>query len=390
MEEYDVIIIGAGASGMAAAISVGAKAPEAEVLLLEKMNAPGKKIRASGNGRCNLSNSAAEKEFSTSAFFASLGVCIRTEREGRMYPYSEDAGDVEEALEERVRELGVRIRCRTPVKEIWREKGKSGFLVVTEEEQKPKSYFSRFLVLAAGGKAGPAFGTSGDGTSLCRKLGLPVTRLAPALTPVEVREETEDLAGVRQKCRATLYKGEKAIAQERGELQFTRYGLSGIMIFNLSRMMVVPEGKNLSNGFSDYRLELDFYPEGRRGEKKDQHRDWPVTRLLRTIVKRPLAERIARESGEDPEAAVWLLHHMVFHPSGLRGWKEAQVTRGGVPLKEIDPETMESFRIPGFYLAGEVLDYDGPCGGFNLHHAWETGIRAGTGISCRIRKKDRI
>ena len=397
---YDIVIIGGGAAGMTAAISALETDPRQRVIIIEKKRELGRKILATGNGRCNLSNVRCARHRETLDFFSRLGILTRTDGDGRIYPYTEDAADVRDALAEKAAALGAEffcgleteaaaapesggeflIRCgKAPEKGA---RGKNG-KIKKNVERRPagtETFRARRLILACGGKAGPKLGTTGSGAVLARSLGHTVTRLAPALTAVEVRDADETLAGVRAGAEVALkYRG-RELFRERGEIQFTQYGVSGICVFDLSRYMVIPEGKTLKNGFDDYRIEIDFLPDVSDAEALLEERRAAGAgpdALLRSIVKRPLAERIlARTGGRIPETAAEL-KHFTLCPKGLKGWDFAQVTKGGVSLAEIDMDTMESFVIPGLFFAGEIIDYDGPCGGYNLQNAWETGLRAG-------------
>ena len=213
-----------------------------------------------------------------------------------------------------------------------------------------------------------------------------MTKLAPALTAVETKEDLSSLSGVRAKVRLSLIVHGGSTFEEDGEIQFTDYGISGICVFNMSRFMEIPEGRTLINGFDDYAAEIDFLPDTRDAEALVKAHP-----TLRSVVKQPVADMILEKSGGDPEMTAWLLKHFMVHPKGLRGWDHAQITRGGIPLQEIKIDRMESKYYPGLFFAGEIIDFDGPCGGFNLENAWETGIRAARAIAEdmeRDRKKD--
>ena len=386
------MILGAGAAGMTAGISALRTAPGLRVLLLEKKTEAGRKILASGNGRCNLSNEAMPGYAATLRFFQSLGVLTREEEGGRFYPMSGDARDVRDALTAELSRLGAEIVTDAEVQAV--RTAEKGFIVQSRvgagKRKKVREDQARAVVLACGGKAGPAFGTTGDGARLARMLGHSVTRLAPALTAVETKEDVASLRGVRQRARLLLTEAGREKAVSEGEVQFTEYGLSGICVFDLSRYMEIPAGKDLKNGFDGYEIQMDLWPEMKeeavlahlkgRAEAGEEG-----AALLRSLVRAPLAAWILAEaqagSGGDPgrelAETARLVKHLSFHPKGLKGWDHAQVTRGGVLLDEVDQETQASLIQPGLYLAGEVLDWDGPCGGFNLEHAWETGRRAG-------------
>lgn len=468
---------------MMAAISAADNNPGADIVIVEKNSVPGKKLSATGNGRCNLSNSSCPHHLFVLERFQKLGLFTRTDGSGRIYPYSEDAADVVRIMVSAMKKRKITVMYDTPVTGI----SKAGDTFNVRLRKNETSLSARNVLIAAGGKAGAQFGTTGDGAKLARSMGHTVSRLAPSLTAIETREDLKALAGVRAKCSISLYRslqycndslksslqdgidslrrspqdGVSAlkssltasvkrrgsagnaeipappaplelVRKETGEIQFTPYGISGICVFNLSKYMSIPNGKTLKNGFDDYELQIDFLPgiddvrrliaelnpipsSARNPEHGILHTETtshishcratkestlqtpvgksvsnrPALRLpagesvsnrpvpLTSLLKKPLADYINLRSRGDAEKVFSMLKKFSLHPSGLRGWDFAQVTAGGVLYEEIDELTMESRKIKGLFFAGEVLDYDGPCGGYNLQHAWETGIRAG-------------
>lgn len=383
-EKYiDICIIGAGASGLAAAITAasqkGISTKESSILVIEKKDGPGKKIIASGNGRCNLSNANLPSWKDTSKFFESLGVVTMEESEGRLYPYSEDSKDVVRALENKCQELGVNFEFSTCVESV--EKQGNRFIVKTN-----KSIVTcKKLLIASGGKAAPKLGTIGDGYTFAKNLGHKVTKLVPVLTAIEAnpRPEALKLHGVRAKAEAKLTYKNKELFAEKGEVQFIKDGLSGICIFNMSRHLLVPEGKTYKDGFTDYKIYLDFAPlmtEEELAKHFENLGEMPLCDKLNSLVKRPLALYLAEGTNSDL-ALARKLKNTEFQPTGAKGWDFAQVTKGGVSLDEINKETMESLIVKNLYFSGEVLDYDGPCGGYNLENAWSSGIKCGKGMT---------
>lgn len=371
----DICIIGGGAAGMAAAISAKEANPRLRVLILEKKNQLGKKILASGNGKCNLSHVSCGGCQQTLEFFRHLGLITRTDAAGRIYPYTEEARAVRDALDQRIRALGVEVILDGEAAIV--ERGESGGFVIHLGNRIVEA---RKLLLACGGKAGPSFGSTGDGFRFARGLGHRVNKLIPVLTAVDVEEDFSRLAGLRAKGAVTLtYRG-KRLFREEGEIQFTRTGLSGICVFNLSRFLLLPEGKSLLDGFADYRIYIDFFPDRKEvrslladREKEGLRND----KLLQFLVRKPIADMIGKAAGGDLEKTALLLKAFPCSPKSVKGWDFAQVTKGGVALEEICMETMESRIVRDLYFAGEIIDFDGPCGGYNLQNAWETGIRAG-------------
>lgn len=367
---------------MTAAIQAAETDPELKILLLEKKEKLGSKIAASGNGKCNLSNMSCEGYRTVKAFFEGLGVPLKENLDGRVYPRSEDSKTVCGALKDRLEYLGVEWVTGAEVTGVKRTDKKAGpFTVITGDRE----FESRKLLIATGGKAGPRFGTVGDGYRWAKSFGHHIRKLIPVLTAVETKEEMKELAGVRTRGEITLrYKG-KAVFRETGEIQFTKTGISGIGVFNMSRFLMIPEGRTLRDGFEDYRIFIDFFPETGDMEKvlreRGNLRGFARGNLLRYMVKEPLANRINALAEADISRAAKMLKAFPLTPCSVRGWDFAQVTRGGIPLDEIDPCTMESKLCKNLYFSGEITDYDGPCGGFNLHNAWETGIKAGKGMA---------
>lgn len=378
MRKSDIVIIGAGASGMTAAIAAGRalrrERRKAQITILEKLDSPGHKISATGNGRCNLTNMECEGAQKSREFFRGLGVFTREEEGGRVYPWNGDAKTVTRALVKELERLGVELVTSAEVRAVSSENG--GWRI---ESSKGK-WLAKALLLACGGKAAPKLGTTGDGARLARKAGLSVTPLAPALTGIEVSDRVKALKGIRVKGNAKLFYGDHPIGCEEGEIQFTDYGVSGICIFNLSRLMVLPEGKSLKDGFSDYRLVLDTA--AGVDTCASDFNDMKESLLpLSSLVKMPLAKEICERADGDVEEIDRVLHAFVLHPKGLRGWDMAQITRGGVAKEEMEEKTLEAKAFPGLFVSGELLDWDGPCGGFNLQHAWETGLKAGAAMA---------
>lgn len=373
-EMIDICIIGGGAAGMAAAICAKETDPSLDVLLLEKKNQLGKKILATGNGRCNLSNKECPGSGATQAFFHHLGLLTRTDSTGRMYPYTEEARAVQTALAGGLKRAGVRVETSAEVIAVDRE-GKHFRISLANGD-----FTARKVLIASGGKAGPVYGSTGDGFRFARRLGHRVTRLIPVLTAIEVKEDVGRLAGIRAKAAVSLEYGGEPLLKENGEVQFTGTGISGICVFNLSRYLLVPEGKTLADGFDDYRILIDFFPQWDDLEaflRERQAMGFSGSQLLQSLVRSPIAAWIEASSKGDLQQTARLLKAFPLSPRGVRGWDFAQVTKGGVCLDEIDPKTCQSRLVEGLYFAGEILDFDGPCGGYNLQHAWETGMLAG-------------
>ena len=351
----DICIIGGGAAGMTAAICAKEENPARRILILEKKNQLGRKISATGNGKCNLSNVACPNVDQTLAFFERLGILTRTDSVGRVYPDIEDAAAVREALEQKIRELGIEVMTSSEVQSIEKQ---DCFVV----ELKNKTIQSQKLLISCGGKAGAAFGSTGDGFRFAKSLGHQIRKPVPVLTAVEVKENLEKLAGIRAKAQVKLLYQNELIFSENGEVQFTKTGVSGICVFNLSRFLLIPPGASFADGFDDYKIEIDFFP-----DREDmvsvlelrKAQGIAASRLLQFLVKRPVAEMIERLAKGDTAESGRLLKAFPLSPKGVKGWDFAQVTKGGVELSEVLAQTMESRLVKNLHFAGEVLDYDG-------------------------------
>src|SRR5665648_804205 len=346
---------------MSLAIEAARKNLQAKVEIIEKNSSLGKKILATGNGKCNVSNINGKDIASVLLLFESIGLMIRKEDEGRLYPYSEQASSVVEAFEREIDRLGIKKRFNTEVEGI--EKSKNGFEIILK---KGNPVYADRIAVTTGGKAAPQFGTTGDGYRFAKSLGHSITKLAPTLMPVICEGEFGSIKGVRAKGTATLLKNGNPLAIEKGEIQFTDQGLSGICIFNLSRLIKIDEGMKFEDGFREYSIMLDFVPETSAPMLTDY--------LLQKQKKMP--------DGKAPEMEKLsqAVKALICTVTGGKGWREAQCTSGGVASEEINMNTMESKLVKGLFFGGEIIDYDGPCGGYNLQNAWLNGIKAGHNI----------
>ena len=426
---YDAAIIGAGASGLAAAITLKRENPEASVALFEKKETTGKKLGITGNGRCNLSNAACGNTAEVLFFFAECGILVRKDEEGRLYPYSEDAKEVAGLLTTLAEEAGVEILVNQEIKRVEAEP-EGGFLLFAHGIKAIKAIKAKKVLIATGGKSYPKTGTTGDGFVIARSFGHRVAAPAPGLTAIctapekalaekdSTAAEMNFLKGVRAKGCARLFvldaggaqgepRKEREIFCESGEIQFREDSVSGICIMNMSDF-VKPQGSPAAaESFAAYTIRIDFAPDFSTAQI-EEHMSLMAGRpgltaadLLKTLVKEKLAKVILKRAGvrEDMPAEklsegekrkiIDELKNFSLRVTGLKGWKEAQVTCGGVALDEVSAETMESALVAGLYFSGEVLDYAGPCGGFNLHHAWLTGVRAGRAMAAGLAEEKR-
>lgn len=398
--QFDLVIAGGGAAGLAAAVEIGLLSKSScgdlapKVALIEKKEVPGKKLSATGNGRCNLSNAACSDREEVDSFFHCLGLLTRTDEAGRMYPYSEEAGEVSALLADSAKHLGADFFLDTQITKVEPLSG-GGFLIDGESKEKKFQFSCKKLLIAMGGKSYSAFGTTGDGYGIARRLGHSVTRLAPSLVPVCVDADLGGLAGVRTKAKVSLYHKGNFVAEETGEIQFNKDCISGICIMNLSRLLVLDGTKPFNEAFAEYELRMDLVPEYSCEQLIQLLSRKPQQQMLQTLVRKKLAAELLRRAAvnatgtganaaesapADVKGVAELLKDFRFTVSGTKGWNDAQVTRGGVAMDEIDERTMESKILRGLYFAGEVLNYDGPCGGWNLHFAWQTGLKAAHGM----------
>ncbi|MCL1809821.1 MAG: aminoacetone oxidase family FAD-binding enzyme [Clostridiales bacterium] len=385
--ETKICIVGGGASGMAAAAAACMENPGVLVCIVEKKGKLGSKLLATGNGRCNFTNTACSSSVEVLDFFRRLGVKAREEEQGRVYPYSGRSEDVLAAFESYLSSHGVETALDFAVERI-SVNSRGGFAVSGGQRE----ITAGKVLIATGGKAGPQFGCSGDGYRLARGLGHTATTLAPALAPVECEGDFEKLKGTRAKAAVSLLKKGEVLETEKGEVQFAEYGLSGVCVFNLSRHI-----RLLGCGFSDYELAVDFMPEVSKDETVFELRyrrdrlGLPLSNMLVSLVPGSVAGYMLEKAGIDGagceasdaqiESVAGSLKNSKFTVSGVKGWRFAQCTSGGIPTSEINMSTMESKIAKGLYFAGEAIDYDGPCGGFNLNNAWETGIKAGRAMA---------
>lgn len=399
-----ILIIGGGAAGLLAAITAAREG--AAVTLLEKKEKVGRKILATGNGRCNYTNTQADlgkymggdPSFPAQAlarftpqnaldFFQDLGIQPKIEGEGKAFPLSEQASSILDVLLFAIEELGIRVETGVSLVSLW---GREGDFHALGEDG--REWLGDRVILAAGGKALPSSGSDGSGYLLAEALGHRITPLYPALVQLKLEgEDFKRLDGVKLRGTAALIHQGKVLAREEGDLLFASYGISGPPILQLSPLAgallekgLVPELRiSCLPGFQGEEL-LALLRERfqRPGRTKEQA-------LVGLIHKRliPVVLKVAGVGrGREPAASLpWealvrigeKLQDWPFKVRGTKGWTSAQVTAGGIDTVQVDAGTMESRLVPGLYFAGEILDVHGYCGGFNLHWAWASGHMAG-------------
>lgn len=410
-----VMIIGGGAAGMMAAVTAARNGHE--VHIFEKNEKLGKKLFITGKGRCNLTNACdmdmlfasvvSNPKFLYSAFygftneqtmgfFESLGLQIKTERGNRVFPLSDHSSDVIRVLEKELERLGVQIHLYSEVKEVLTEGNVfSGLLL-----RNGKKVAGDACIIATGGLSYPSTGSTGDGYRFAKASGHKVMEPAPSLVPMEVKEwYAKELQGLSlRNVTAAVFDGKKKLHEEFGEMLFTHYGVSGPIILSASSVVGKKLQKRNEQG-KQLTLKIDLKP-ALTMEQLDQRvlRDFEeqknkqfknaVDKLFPAKLKPVMIElseispekKVNEISKEERCRFVELIKGFQMTVTGLRGFQEAIITRGGVSVKDVDPGTMESRHVKNLYFAGEVLDVDALTGGFNLQIAWSTGYAAGNGI----------
>ena len=403
---WDVIVVGAGAAGLLAGISAGKSG--AKTLVLEKNRKPGVKILMSGGTRCNITHNtdnrgivkafgnngkflhsplAAFSVDETIRFFNQAGVATKIEPTGKIFPVSNKALDVLDALLNQLKNENATLLLETPVLDI--DPTEDGFLLKTNLQ----TFNAKKIILTTGGLSFPGCGTTGDGYKFAMKFGHTIKETQPALAPLKTDARwVHELSGVTiPDVGVTACLNEKPMMQDRGSFLFTHFGLSGPVILNVSKAL-----NSLSN-FKNSSLKLDFLPSVKEIDLEAKLQSFASTdgkKLLSValgeLLPRRLLEGLFSQIGFSPErkcagiskderkAIAVSIKSKSVNITGTLGYAKAEVTTGGVSLDEVNSKTMESKLKKGLYLAGEILDLDGPIGGFNFQAAWSTGFLAGS------------
>lgn len=402
-----VLIIGGGAAGMMAAISAAESGKSVE--LFEKNEKLGKKLFITGKGRCNITNAAdledffpavtSNPKFLYSAFysftneqvialFERLGVRTKVERGGRVFPVSDHSSDVIQALREEMDRLGVNVHLRAEVKNLIIDERAAKGITLSDG----RKVYGDAVIIATGGISYPSTGSTGDGYRFAGKCGHKVTELSPSLVPMEVKEwYAGELMGLSlRNIEIRITDGKKKMYQEFGEMLFTHYGVTGPVILSASSIV----GNRLKD--KELTLHIDLKPalteeqldkrvlrefEANHNRQFKNAVDSLFPAKLRPVMVElsgiPEEKKVHEITKEERLRFVRLIKDFTITLTGLRGYNEAIITKGGVSVKEIDPGTMESKLVKGLYFAGEVLDLDAVTGGYNLQIAWSTGYLAG-------------
>ena len=397
-----VAVIGGGAAGMMAAITAAREG--ARVTILEHKDRIGKKILSTGNGRCNFTNTyqtpacyrSDNRDFAwniiqkfnvekTISFFKELGIYPK-DRNGYLYPYSDQAAAILEVLQIEVAKLDICVMTEINVLDI--QPVKRGIRVTTDK----KTITADSVILACGSKAAPVTGSDGSGYQLAKLFGHRIVPVLPALVQLRCAEKFyKSISGVRVQGTVEVYADDIFLASDTGEIQLTNYGISGIPVFQVSRYAAKALYKKQS-----VTAVLNFMPDMNKEEfllfLKERITLCPyktldefftgvfpkkLCELWIRLSRLPKEMRVSDLSGEQLEKLVLLIQHLRTHITETNSFEQAQICCGGVDTTEINPDTLESNYVPGIYFAGELLDVDGICGGYNLQWAWSSGFVAG-------------
>ena len=406
MRAYKVAVIGGGASGLCAAIQAACTG-YGPVAVFERLPRAGKKLLTTGNGRCNLSHeNAVEHPYhnaafakhtlnkydvdATRAFFRRLGILTITDAEGRLYPMSNTAASVLDALRFECVKRGVDILCEHRVTSL--RKNSERFEIACADD---RFFTAQAVILATGGKAAPVHGSDGSGFRLLTQLGHSVTPVFPALVQLRTDETyPRQLKGLRAAANITVCINSKPVAEASGEVQFTEYGLSGIASMEVSRAVSAHFAKGDTD---DCYAQLDLVPSLSLPELENflvdtaaEHPDLEIGKLLFGLLPGRLSMMICKASGlysfsktaatltgDNLRAVADCAKRFRLDIKGVQGFENAQVTAGGADVSEFNPLTLQSCKVINLYCCGELLDVDGGCGGFNLQWAWSSGLLAG-------------
>ena len=390
-------IIGGGASGLFLASLLRGE----NIAIFERGDRVGKKLSATGNGQGNVSNLKVEdggyfsygksgealaknlvqryNYASLKQHLQSLGLLLTVDERGRVYPAGKQASAITDALRFYVAEKGVVVHTGVKIDKI--EKTSDGFCLFADEDK----YYAQSVVLCTGGKASKHFGTDGNGYNLAQAFGHTITPLYPALVQLKTQtQEVKSLKGIRVSpaCVCAEYdKGKKTLV---GDLLFTEYGVSGDVIFRLSSFVIDKVEKGVT-------LYIDFLPEftyeeveSAVKEKRARFPRMPFGELLCGIVNNQVGRAVAKKANENIDKAIALLKNFPLQVTGSLGFDYAQVTKGGISTDEVD-ENLQSKKVNGLYFAGEILDIDGECGGFNIQWAYSSASAVANALNSKTR-----
>ncbi len=398
----DVAVIGGGASGYASAVEIAEACPDTEIVIVERLLRTGKKLTATGNGKCNLSNKSLKAENyhgSVDAmkiirktpdyndfFVRKMDImCVSGSegREGGIYPHSNSSATVVNAFRLKLDSLGVKEICDFEVKGISQKNGK--YILTSEKDE----IVCRKVIIACGGYAGTSFGTDGSMLRILKNMGYKTAKICPAVAPLRVSpDRLKGLKGVRAKGKISAVSDGKVLKTETGEIQFNENNISGICVFNLAYLFQKYEGKMKLR--ADLLPETDennltIYLERVRKNRSEYNIDELLTGifvknlavyLVKNTLRRPMTDKINSVTDNEIKKLVKVIKCLEFEVTGCSPWQNAQATCGGI-ISECITENLESRLHKGIYFCGEILDTVGDCGGYNLQWAWSSGIWAG-------------
>jgi len=408
MNKFDLIVVGSGAAGLIGAIKAARDGKR--VLLLEKLSQIAAKLKATGGGRCNLTNTLSNEAFMERfgreglfmrdalerfnhqdliAFFLELGVETHAPDGYRVFPVSHQSVTIIAALKKELEKRGVMIRCSCEVQDISHEED-VGFMVSTLQGD----FFSKNIIIATGGLGYPVLGAHGDGYRFATSLGHKITALSPAMMPLKVKEtwvadcRADTIA--RVEMRVDLPKSKKLRSQ--GDLIFSKNGIRGPVVLDFARFVTpllkkrdsVPILMNLTKGMHEEKIirylknEAKEHPKHTILEHLHELLPLSIAKALCMRANIDTAMHYSKIKGFKKDRLIKLLAWTPLHVTGHDGFEKAMITRGGVSLKEINPKTMQSKLLKGLYFCGEVMDLDGPCGGYNLQWSFSSGYLAGS------------
>lgn len=403
----EIVVVGAGAAGMMAAIAAAEEGNE--VLLLERNDKAGRKVFITGKGRCNVTNACDTEElfsaiisnekFMYSAiyqfdnhavmeFFENTGLKLKVERGNRVFPVSDHSSDVIKALTDKMKRLGVTVRYNSFVKDlIVKDDRINGVILENEEEIKAEA-----VILATGGMSYPATGSDGSMFTILKNYGHTLTEPRPALVPLELKQDYGSrLQGLSLKnVTLTLKKDKKVLYEGFGEMLFTHFGISGPLVLSASShyvkkaygskaVCILDLKPALGEEQLDKRILRDFEENKNKIFKNSLEKLFPAKLIPLMIELSGISpdKKVNEITKQERREFVHLIKHWEMDIMGIRSFREAIVTQGGVKVKEVNPSTMESRLIKGLFLAGEMLDIDAVTGGYNITLAWSTGHLAG-------------
>ncbi|MDR2293207.1 MAG: aminoacetone oxidase family FAD-binding enzyme [Prevotellaceae bacterium] len=415
MQTYDLIIIGAGAAGLLGAGTAAEKG--LKVLLIEKMEKPARKVRISGKGRCNITNTKHHDDFlahvypdsrflnpalrnfsnfKTVEFFNSLGLKTVTERGERVFPESGKAWDVAECLVKWVKKSGAEIICNAEVKSLNIENSKISS-INADFGNNEKIIKAKYFLIATGGISYPLTGSTGDGYNFAKQAGHTITSLQPSLVPLKIKNHNTQLNKLQLKnISLSLYVDNNYVDDEFGEIEFNKTGLTGALTLRLSRKAV-----GALTAQKRVELKLDLKPALNYAQLKNRiAREMQTVTTNYALLRKLLPQQIITTFAEktniklqkqitdaDMEKIIRALKNLTFEISGFNDFDEAIVTAGGISLEEVDSKTMKSKIVDNLYFAGEVLNLDASTGGYNLQIAFSTARLAAQCIVKQLERK---